>query len=250
MRNLLLAGGGMFVALLVTAAPVPRPKEIRYFDQPGWDRPIDPDKDCRFTRAGAAVTVEVPAKPHLLDMRQLRPNAPRLLRPVEGDFRAEVRVSADWRPTPLSTLANRRSVLTAGLLLVSEDGEKAVLRFEYGAQQWRGGLSGLATFTSATENFPVAPWGSVTIGQGWEFPAPKATLLRFERRKNECKGQWGTDGQSWSDCEPSTFLRPNLPLKVKVGIMASSTSRKAFKVTFDRFTLTRLDAEGKAIKEN
>src|SRR5262245_43971475 len=88
---------------LALAAPVPRPKEGAF--EKGWGRPRDPDKDCKLTLGATSLAIEVPGKPHLLHRGGQRPllNAPRLLRGVEGDFVAEVRVTSDWAVSLLSS---------------------------------------------------------------------------------------------------------------------------------------------------
>src|SRR5262249_56173604 len=86
---LLLAGAAL-------AAPVPASKEAAAFRGGEWGRPIDPDKDCKFTFAKGALTVGAPGKDH--DYERPGDNAPRVLRPVRGDFAAEVRVRGECRP--------------------------------------------------------------------------------------------------------------------------------------------------------
>src|SRR5690242_14159504 len=73
---------------LATPAPPERPWVT------GWDKPVDPKKDCRFERREERLTITVPGEGHELSV-QGDLNAPRLLRDVEGDFAAEVRISAD-----------------------------------------------------------------------------------------------------------------------------------------------------------
>jgi hypothetical protein len=78
----------LLVCSLVTAAgllaaPVPFPKpEDRYgpwFD--GWDKPVDPARDCRFHRKRDKLTITVPGKGHGLYEHKRHV---RLLRDVEG----------------------------------------------------------------------------------------------------------------------------------------------------------------------
>src|SRR5215472_13005840 len=73
------------------AASAPAPKD-------SWDRPIDPDRDCKFEIKDGTVTIELPGGDHELDPKRNRLNAPLLLRDVEGDFAIQVHVSASFRP--------------------------------------------------------------------------------------------------------------------------------------------------------
>ncbi|MFO0845376.1 MAG: hypothetical protein U0797_23835 [Gemmataceae bacterium] len=77
--------------LAVTAAPPPPVMWVT-----GWDRPVNPHGYCRFDRAGSKLTITVPGDGHELDVRNDRLNAPRLLKDVEGDFAAQVRVTGDF----------------------------------------------------------------------------------------------------------------------------------------------------------
>ena len=48
--------------LLASAAdPDPDPEPNPFAS--GWDKPVDPDKDCKFKREKGGLTIEVPGKP-------------------------------------------------------------------------------------------------------------------------------------------------------------------------------------------
>src|SRR5688572_5897260 len=61
----------------------------------GWGEWIDPDGDCDVKAEGAALLITVPGKPHDLwpenPKPEVRTNAPRVLRNVEGDFTVQVK---------------------------------------------------------------------------------------------------------------------------------------------------------------
>src|SRR5262245_4320096 len=101
-------------ALPVTAAPAPPPQPWLT----GWDRPVDPDGDCLFHRHGEVLALTVPGKTHLLNGQGK--NAPRLLRDVEGDFAAQVRVSGAFQPVLGGEVEFPSQA--AGLLLLAGDG--------------------------------------------------------------------------------------------------------------------------------
>jgi hypothetical protein len=56
------------------AAPAPQPFTA------GWERSLDPDKDCKFLRDKGALSIEMPGTDHDYDPLRERVNAPRLLR--------------------------------------------------------------------------------------------------------------------------------------------------------------------------
>ena len=103
MSRPLCAVAFFLTACAVVAAPVPA-------DRPwitGWDKAVDPDMDCKFTRDKEALTIEAPGKDHDLGVERGLMNSPRLLRDVEGDFTAQVRVGGDFRPSSESTTNER-----------------------------------------------------------------------------------------------------------------------------------------------
>jgi serine/threonine protein kinase len=59
---------------------------------PGWGKVMDPDGDCRVQQKGSRVRIIVPAKDHNLNAVFKKYNAPLIVRVVQGDFRARVRV--------------------------------------------------------------------------------------------------------------------------------------------------------------
>src|SRR5438876_465559 len=77
------------------AAPAPKPSTWTA----GWDKPVDPSRDCRFDYDGEKLTITVPGKNHGLDVMGNRLNAPHLLREVQGDFVVQVRVRGAFAPT-------------------------------------------------------------------------------------------------------------------------------------------------------
>jgi hypothetical protein len=224
------------------AAPVPRPAGD--FKGPGWGNPIDPDKDCEFSFARDSLTIEVPAKTHELVPILNLMNAPRLLRAVEGDFRAEVRVSGSFAPPQ-----GARTHTSGGLLVEAGDERGSLLRVECGAENERvdgGPFTGLQFFDRKTtweEN--IAGPGS----EGWHLPKrPKAAFLRLERRGDEVTGAASADGKRWGPVgHGDKAVRVRLPKKVRVGLFAASTSAAPVKVAFDQFKLTPLKGSVKGV---
>ncbi len=93
-----------------TASPVVKTPESTLpgglpFDV-GWDKPVDPDGDCKFLVGKNTLFIEVPGKDHDLGVDRGVMNAPRMLREVEGDFTAQVRVDGEFTPVGPSTAAS------------------------------------------------------------------------------------------------------------------------------------------------
>src|SRR5262245_65811935 len=117
----------------VLAAPAPFPAPWHH----GWDSPVDPLGHCTFHRKGDRLTVTLPGgwpRPPAGPRRWL--HFPRLVRDVEGDFVAVVRVGGTFRPT--GSDGNQ----AAGLLL--SDGQTTFVlgRNAVGRRAREGGAEG------------------------------------------------------------------------------------------------------------
>jgi hypothetical protein len=88
----------LLAACAVLDAPAPEPFKS------GWDKPVDPSRDCKFHIKGGTVTIELPGGDHNLAPNRDRFNAPRLLRDVQGDFVMQVLVSGSFRPSAKSSV--------------------------------------------------------------------------------------------------------------------------------------------------
>jgi regulation of enolase protein 1 (concanavalin A-like superfamily) len=216
----------LFVAAYsVRAAPAPAPKPF----ERGWDKALDPDGDCTFRRDKGALTIEIPGRVHDLGAERRVMNAPRLLRDVEGDFVAEVRVGGTFRPAEKPAGDYHVSFLAAGLLLMT--GENTYVRLEK-ASKHEGG---------ETQTF--ANWELRGNGRWLQKGSPavkpleaKETFLRLERKGNRLLGAIRQDGEKWHDLTP---LEITLPTKLKLGVAAINTSSETFAPRFDRFQLKK-----------
>ena len=124
MSRSILSVAYFLCACIALAAPAP--SNVPWVT--GWDKPVDPDKDCKFIRDKGTLTIEVPGKDHDLGIERGLMNSPRLLRDVEGDFVAQVRVSGTFKPSQNSTSNERLPFVGAGLLLMAD--EKTYFRLE------------------------------------------------------------------------------------------------------------------------
>jgi hypothetical protein len=229
---------------LSLAAPVPKGKDEAFKKAP-WGKPIDPDKVCKFTFTKDAVTIEVPAGRRIA-LRGEKSTAPRLLRPAEGDFEVQVRVRADFRPSPLPRLG---AEVTAALLVLDKDAPTRAFRAEFGARH-----NGRDREPTAH----VSRMGPKRSGQAIQRPLHTVvkdaaggeqwqSYLKLERRGGVLRAFISADGKEWRVRPPLNpkSLSPDDPEdriqgEVKVGVAVFSRSADKFKVTFDRFKLTPL----------
>lgn len=214
----------------ILAAPAPEPFKS------GWDKPVNPSRDCKFVIKGSALTIELPGGDHDLAPKRERFNAPRLLRDVEGDFEVQVRVSAIYRPSAKSSVDKEEPSVAAGLVLLPANGN--CIRLEYGAYRRRGEQRTCPAFRMRGE-------GIWNMEQDWTPDWTKDSrgaekeiiYLRLERRRHIIYPSLSPDGKKW-DCNFNLEI-PDLPAKMKVGLAAYSKSTEGFKVTFDQFKLIR-----------
>jgi len=229
----------LLIAYVVFAAPAPKG---------GWDRPIDPDDDCKIISKKGTVTIELPGTYHDLSPKRNRFNAPRLLRDVEGDFVMQVRVCALFRPSAKSSVDGEDPRVAAGLVLIPID--KNYIRVEYEAYRhkgeqensfaarMRGAQLGMNTELSFMPGNPSPPGVKQDPPKKKHPPAHEEQVyLRFERQGNNIRKTVSLDGKKW---EPTlNWGTKGLPKKFKAGLAAYSTSTEPFKVRFDQFKLIR-----------
>jgi regulation of enolase protein 1 (concanavalin A-like superfamily) len=196
--------------LVAAPAPVPKPKETGpWFD--GWEKPVEPKKDCHFDRDGAKLTITVPGRGHKLDLVRDRPTwrlgadsaAPMLLREVEGDFTVRFRVAGAVAPAPQG---HGREAFTAGLVLL--DGNK-------------------------------------TVQHHLSYPVNKKPMyMLIQRRGDKVSSKSSSDGVTWPD-DPDASFRIQASQKLRIAIVASSNGDGVFKAEFDQLEITGGKAAGK-----
>ena len=243
--------------LLTTSAVLAAPAPKKSWEQYGWEKPIDPDNDCKFDIKEGTITIELPGGDHDFSLRRKRLNAPRLLRNVEGDFEVQVRVSASFHPSAQSSVKGQESRVAAGLLLMLTD--KDFMRLDQAANRLKddqppiktkegpreglrkGDLDGSAVF-----QMQGSQGMEVKMGTPWK-PDPRAKeehlYLYFERKGDNWCVAISPDGKKRTS--QISYKAFPLPRKFKVGLAAYSTSTEPFKVHFDQFKLIRGGKESK-----
>jgi hypothetical protein len=175
----------------VFAAPAPEPFKTN------WDRPVDPDRDCKFVFRGGTLTIELPRGDHELAPKRNRFNAPRLLRDVEGDFVMQVRVCASFQPSDNPSVDGEDPRVAAGLVLIPAD--KNCIRLEYAAYRRKGEHSCGPAFQMKGEQI----WNMYQdgLGMSWKPPIGKrneeSIYLRLERRGRTIYHLFSPDGEKW-----------------------------------------------------
>ena len=204
-------------------APVGPPAVLSF--ETGWDKPVDPDGDCKIVADKEALTIEAPGKRHDL-AGEGAINAPRLLRDVSGDFTIQVRVAGDLKPAGPSTAPGGLPFEGAGLVLMADD--KTFVRLERAALDRNGAAE------------PYVNWEVRADGrQQWAStaklnPEDQTVYLRLRRLGDRIFPGFSADGKTWTEM-PSQALATLAT--VKVGVAAVTSSAGTFRPKFDDFRM-------------
>jgi regulation of enolase protein 1 (concanavalin A-like superfamily) len=180
-----------------------------------WGGPIDPDGDCKIDQDQSEnkITIAVPGTPHLLSAELGRMNAPRLLRNVQGDFDALVKVSGVFHPSGKTTAKEYDPYHGAGILLWQD--EDNYVRLEIAADVQHGKSRPYVNFEYRKDGALAASRG-LKIGDG-------SSHLRMERRGDEIHAAFGPDGVHWTSFPA---LTAKLKDRLLVGVSAINTATK------------------------
>jgi regulation of enolase protein 1 (concanavalin A-like superfamily) len=221
----------VLVACLCAAKPIPEEKN----PAAAWGTPVDPDKDCAFRHDKGSLTIVVPGRDHDLGVERDKMNAPRVLRPVAGDFRVMVRIAGSFQPENADT-PERAAFQGAGLLMMKDN--KNYLRLER------------ATFTRDGKKYVYASWelrqdGQVErFAQATDLPldVTKDTHLKLQRRGSQVEAHVSQDGTSWQEMQAKTV---EWPAELQVGVAAVNTATESFAPRFSEYKLVREGSEKK-----
>lgn len=191
-----------------------------------WNQTVDPDGDCKVQDADDKLTITIPAKHHVLEAVSGRANSPRRLLDIDGDFTVQVRVGGDFTPAPASSDGERFSWIGAGLILWVDD--NTFLRLERAG--WYGRKP--STLYANWEVRENSKW--IETKHNFAGLSAAETYLRLERRGKQILPSYSEDGQNWINVKPWDI---EIPAKVKIGVLAGSTTGRTFAPTFDRFQL-------------
>lgn len=221
--------------LLTASSPVPAAERAAKPDIADWGTQSAPDGDCKFFRAPGELLIAVPGAngPHDLAADVDKFNAPTVLKPVNGDFMIQTKVEGRFAPGNKSTLPGRHSYVGAGLVVMANSNNVICLA-RAAFQRASGEPLGYANFEKRTG-------GELErIGDVADHPLSikGPVFLRLERRGQTLFGWVSTDGDKW-DALPPKVIPESWPHKLKVGVVAISTSAEEFNPRFSDFKLTK-----------
>jgi regulation of enolase protein 1 (concanavalin A-like superfamily) len=193
----------------------------------GWGRVIDPDGDCKFSIEKGRVAVAIPGTVHALSAERGQTNAPRILREVEGDFIAQVKVSGVCPPRSSSLVPARRPFRAAGLLIWLDAGN--YIRLGQAGMVFDGKNLTYANFESRKDR------RFERVGDASEHPLDgEETYLRLERRGGTVIASVSPDGTRWTTLKP---LPLDMPSRVQIGIASTHNTSSPFEPWFEGFKL-------------
>lgn len=218
-------------AICLASTTLAQGKKLKAID--GWGNADNARRDCKFTRDGERLTIDVPGTPHNLNKVISDLSAPRVLREVDGDFTIQVKVSGDFDPSPISTVAPRGKAYNGAGLLLWVD-ENLFVRLERNI--W---INSPGSADCHPPLFEVmvqgAPTGTSPAPVPATFFSTPATWFRMDRTGGVVSASLSHNGTDWTPCGTATL---NLPKKLFVGVAAVNTSKKAFSATFEDLRLT------------
>lgn len=233
MSRSLCALATLLLPFAALAAPAPVPFVS------GWDKPVDPDKDCTIRREKGTLTIEMPGTFHEYNLHRKILNAPRLLRDIEGDFEMEVRLRLDCRPSVQSAVKDLLSYVSAGFLIIPPDNFGiAFYRSEYRLGGQGVEAEGCAAMLDQARERGETNGVMTNKHPDWPFKSkPDYVYLRLERQGDLLGIDISPDRETWKGIGGGGFV--GLPAKLKVGLAAFSTSTDPSKVVFDQLKITR-----------
>jgi regulation of enolase protein 1 (concanavalin A-like superfamily) len=219
------AGQGLVivVTLVTLTAAAPGPKATT--DLKGYGAVVDPDRDCAFNLEDGRLKIAIPTASHTLTISLEKQNAPRVLRDIEGDFTAVVRVAAEFPDNPMSDIKDSDPAVAAGLVVWGDDENYVCLERAHE-------LLGTKRLTSTEVHYIDAGQDGGESGPPASFNG-EATYLRVTRSGNKVAGEVSSDGKDWTAAGLVELKK--LPAKVKVGVFAEHNTGKKVAATFEKF---------------
>jgi regulation of enolase protein 1 (concanavalin A-like superfamily) len=180
---------------------------------------VDPNRDCQFRLDGSRLTIGVPPKNYDLNAEAGGMSAPRVLRDIEGDFIAQVKISGKLMPAGDRTTKQYYPYHGAGLLLWQD--QRNYVRLERAAINREDGVAHYV-------NFELRKYGERFGSPSAEIP-DQDFYLRVERRGGRVGGAISPDGASWHYLNPLPFT---FSQRIKLGVAAINTSTERFSPVF------------------
>lgn len=183
---------------------------------PGWGDLVDPGKDCKVRLDDKALVFDVPAGTHALKPFPEKQNAPRVLRDIEGNFVAALKIMGDF---PGDT-ANPETVQSAGLLLWQD--ERNFIRLERRSDK-HGDVLTLDYWKDGQPQDASA--GVLVKGD--------TVWVRLTRRMDKLKAESSHDGKTWTDLKALGSVR--LSSRLNLGPLVTNSAGKPVQARFEEF---------------
>lgn len=230
-RSLFALAALLMTTCAVLAAPTPKP----HLFVSGWEKPVDPDKDCTIKRDKDTLIMEMPGRDHDYNPLRRQFNAPQLFREreFEGEFVMEVRVRIDCQPSAQSTVDGQPSSVSAGfLVMLPQNVPLMCYRMELRASR-KG--SGVHYFFDVRRWFQgIRQAGRIVEGaKGRDDEWKGDAYLRLERQDGNLGFAISSDGENWKRSGAIGGVKE----KLKIGLAAYSTSTDPSRVVFDQLTI-------------
>jgi hypothetical protein len=227
-RRLLLLAAAVCLIVVVGYLTAQKTKTI-----PGWGMLIDPDNDCTIKEEAGKLTITVPGGTHDLNMALGGMKAPRIVRDVDGDFTAQVKVSGEFQPGDQAGDPKTASFNGAGLLLWQD--ENNYLRLERNAW-WSSKESKTKCYAPLIEYYLDGEFqGPSPKVESVEFFKTPSTWLKLERHGDDVTVFYSQDGNDWTKANEIVVA---LRKKIQVGVAAVNTSKNPFTVEFEELQVT------------
>lgn len=218
--------------LAASSLPIPQSQaQTKPVEIPGWGKAVDPDGDCKFSVAGARLTIEVPGTPHALVIERNQMNAPRVVREIEGDFVAMVKVIGHFPRGAEAKVAGRRPYHSAGFFLAKDN--QSYIRLEKAEMVFGADNITFVGFELRDGGVPKR------MANGLESPLDATlehTFLRLEREGGKITASVSTDGVGWKPLAPMTV---DWPAKLLIGVTAGHNTADPFTPAFELLSVTK-----------
>jgi regulation of enolase protein 1 (concanavalin A-like superfamily) len=199
-----------------------------------WGLVIDPLGDCTITEEGGKLTIEVPGRVHGLNASLGGQDAPRVLREVDGDFTAEVKVIGDFKPGRKSAIPQVVAPFNGAGLLLWQD-KQNYLRLERNAF-WIEDAGSYACYPPLVEYYQDGKFQETNPpGTLDEFFKGKATWLKLKRQGKKVVASYSHDGEEW---QAAKQIEVELPRKLQIGVASVNSSIMPFVVKFKEFKVS------------
>lgn len=194
-----------------------------------WGDSADPDGDCKFFVDLGKLHIKIPGKPHRLGVEVGGMNAPRVVRTIEGDFQADVKVLGPFPSAPRS-LVGKYPWYGAGLLVWQDD--KNYIRLE------RARMDFSPANRQCYVNWELRQGGEPTrkgSGKDGMMDETQPAFLRLVRMGNSFTAAYSQDGKEWKQLP---LVKTDFGKSLKVGVAAVQNTAAGYEAIFESLKFT------------